>query len=47
MDDSYKGIHNSMWTIDELLTSYRHYESYEDYRINQLHDDLDRFKNYL
>lgn len=40
MDEAYRGIRNSMWTVEELLSSYAAFESYEEYRVNQLHEDI-------
>jgi hypothetical protein len=37
MDSAYRGIRNSMWTVDELLASFAAYEGYEEYRVSQLH----------
>lgn len=47
MDTSYRGIRNSMWTVDELLASYGFFEAYEEYRAGQLHEDLEKFKSCL
>ncbi len=47
MDTSYRGIRNSMWTVEEMLASYGFFEAYEEYRGGQLHEDLERLKSFL
>lgn len=38
----------SLWTLDEILESYKTYEDYDEYKLSgHLHNDINKLKGYL
>lgn len=38
----------SLWTLDEILESYKTYENYDEYKLSgHLHNDINKLKAYL